>query len=261
MTRLQIVGAGNMGSALIKGLVASGQFTPDELHIVHPDSEKHNKIRLLLPHTSLGTKPAPQIDAVIAVKPQVVRDVLPALAEAGTPRVLSIAAGVRTATIEAHMPEGTVVIRAMPNTPALVCEGASAVAPGAAATISDIDWAKSILNAVGTVVTVQECDMDAVTALSGSGPAYLFKLAETLTSAGIKQGLTPHIADALTRQTLLGASMLLASSDESPSQLRRNVTSPAGTTEAGLAVLEAANFADIVNAVISAAAERARQLS
>ena len=148
----------------------------------------------------------------------------------------------------------------MPNTPALVGEGASAIAPGSAAQPEDLEWARSILEAVGTVIVVDEADLDAVTGLSGSGPAYVFRLAEALRAAGISQGLNPDTADALTRQTLLGAATLLTSSGEDPGQLRKNVTSPGGTTAAGLAVLDEADFMGLVDRVVEAATRRSREL-
>ena len=148
----------------------------------------------------------------------------------------------------------------MPNTPALVGVGAAAIAPGSAASAEDLDWARGILEAVGTVAVVSETDLDAVTGLSGSGPAYLFRLAEALRAAGTAQGLDPATADALTRQTLLGAATLLASSGEDPGRLRENVTSPGGTTAAGLAVMDSSDFMGLIDRVVDAATERSREL-
>ena len=212
------------------------------------------------PGVSVSSEPVSGTAAVIAVKSDVVAEVLPGLAAAGTPRVLSIAAGVRTGAIEAGLPAGTPVVRAMPNTPALVGEGAAAIAPGSAATPDDLAWARGILEAVGTVVVVEEADLDAVTGLSGSGPAYLFRLAEALRAAGVAQGLDPATADALTRQTLLGAATLLAESGEDPGRLRENVSSPGGTTVAGLAVLDEADLMDLIDRVVDAATRRSREL-
>ena len=148
----------------------------------------------------------------------------------------------------------------MPNTPALVGEGASAIAGGALATAEDLDWAESILGSVGLVVRVDETELDAVTGLSGSGPAYVFHLAEGLVAAGIAQGLSPEVADALTRQTLLGAATLLSTSGEDPAVLRQNVTSPGGTTAAGLAVFAEADLVGLVEDVVRAATERSIEL-
>ena len=260
MARLQVIGGGKMGEALLVGLVGSGWAAADELHVVEPDPARREAVAAAVRATSVSSEPASGTDTVIAVKPDVVAAVLPGLAAAGTPRVLSIAAGVRTNAIEAGLPAGTPVVRAMPNTPALVGKGAAAIAPGAAAGPDDLTWARGILEAVGTVVEVSEADLDAVTGLSGSGPAYLFRLAEALREAGIAQGLDPAAADALTRQTLLGAATLLASSGEDPGRLRENVTSPGGTTAAGLAVLDDADFMGLIDRVVEAATERSREL-
>jgi len=176
------------------------------------------------------------------------------------PRVLSIAAGVRTATIEAGLGAGPAVVRCMPNTPALVGRGAAAIAGGTAATDDDLAWAAAILSAVGTVVSVTESELDAVTGLSGSGPAYVFHLAEGLVAAGIAEGLAPDVADALVRQTLLGAATLLVESGEDPAVLRANVTSPGGTTAAGLAVFADADLIGLVGRAVAAATARSREL-
>lgn len=260
MTRLQVVGGGKMGEALLAGLAAGGWAEPYELHVVEPDLARQEAVAAAVPQASVSAEPVAGADAVVAVKPDVVSAVLPALAAAGAPRVLSIAAGVRTGAIEAGLPAGTPVVRAMPNTPALVGAGAAAIAAGSAASPDDLEWARGILEAVGTVVVVDEADLDAVTGLSGSGPAYVFRLAEALRAAGAAQGLDATTADALTRQTLLGAATLLASSDEDPGVLREDVTSPGGTTAAGLAVLDDADFMGLVGRVVEAATERSREL-
>jgi pyrroline-5-carboxylate reductase len=148
----------------------------------------------------------------------------------------------------------------MPNTPSLVGEGAAAVAGGRAATTDDLDWASGVLSAVGKVVVVDEDLLDAVTGLSGSGPAYVFLLAEALMDAGEAEGLSRDVAVALTEQTLLGAATLLRQSEESAATLRQNVTSAGGTTAAGLAVFEAGDFRSMVRDVVAAASERSRQL-
>ena len=152
------------------------------------------------------------------------------------------------------------IIRCMPNTPALVGAGASAIAAGPTATEDDLDWAESILSAVGIVERVDESDLDAVTGLSGSGPAYVFHLGEALMAAATTQGLAPEVADRLTRQTLLGAALLLSESGEDPAVLRENVTSPGGTTAAGLAQFADADFMGLIDRVVAAAVERSREL-
>ena len=249
-----------MGSALAMGLVANQWAKPSELHVAEPDSSNRKKLQKAIPEVSVGDEPLTNLDTVIAVKPDVVRSVLKTLSKTGVRRVLSIAAGVRISAIESGLPSDTPVIRAMPNTPALVGKGASAITAGNAATASDLKWAQTILHSVGTVEIVNETDLDAVTGLSGSGPAYLFQLAEAMITAGVAQGLCREVADSLTRQTLIGACTLLVSSDADPAQLRKNVTSPGGTTEAGLAVLNDANFTYLIGKVVSAATQRAREL-
>ena len=249
-----------MAEALLGGLIECGWARADEIHVVEPAEERHAVLSAGYPGISIGGEPVAGVDAVIAVKPNIVEAVLPGLSEAGVGRVLSIAAGVRTSAMEAGLPAGTSVVRCMPNTPALVGQGAAAIAGGAAATEADLEWAAGILAAVGTVVIVDEVDIDAVTGVSGSGPAYVFHLAEAMTAAGVAQGLTPETADALTRQTLLGAATLLSESGEDPAQLRVNVTSPNGTTQAGLEVFAEADFMALVERVVAAAADRSREL-
>lgn len=260
MVKLQVVGGGKMGAALTSGLIGCDWAQPGELHVVEPDPARRAELAAAEPGLSMGTEPLAGADAVIAVKPDVVPAAVEALAAVGPGRVLSIAAGVRIAAIEALLPTGTPVVRCMPNTPALVGRGATAMAPGASATEADLAWAESVLAAVGIVITVDEDDLDAVTGLSGSGPAYLFRLAEALRAAGTAQGLDAAAAEALTRQTLLGAAVLLAGADRDPAQLRSDVTSPGGTTAAGLAVLDEADFMGLIGRVVAAAAERSREL-
>ncbi|GJM39288.1 MAG: pyrroline-5-carboxylate reductase [Acidimicrobiales bacterium] len=259
-TTLQIIGGGKMAEALVGGLVANGWAPPEELHIVEPDDDRRADLATLLPGVRASAAPIAAADVVVAVKPNIVPAALDGLADTGVSRVVSIAAGVQCAAMEAHLPEGTAVVRCMPNTPALVGQGAAGIAPGVAATAADLEWASSILGAVGTVVIVDESDIDAVTGLSGSGPAYVFHLAEALIAAGIAEGLAPDTADVLARQTLLGAATLLSESGEDPAVLRTNVTSPNGTTQAGLEVFAEADLMAIVARVVKAATDRSREL-
>ena len=259
--KLQLIGGGIMGSALLAGLIARGWADPEELHVVEVDPGRRAELRAAAPGASVEAGACPGADALIAVKPHIVGSVLPALAEAGVPRVLSIAAGVRTRSIESGLPEGIPVVRCMPNTPARAGRGAAAIAAGSAAAAADLRWAGGILEAVGTVTVVAESDLDAVTGLSGSGPAYVFRLAEAMAAAGIAQGLDAGTADALARQTLVGAAALLDSSGDDPARLRRNVTTPGGTTAAAMAVLDAADFTGLIERAVAAAAERSRELS
>jgi pyrroline-5-carboxylate reductase len=198
--------------------------------------------------------------AVIAVKPADVAEACRTVADAGIARVLSIAAGVRIGQLESWLAPKSAVIRAMPNTPALIGAGAAAVAPGSAASEDDLSWAEGILRAVGVVERVDEPLLDAVTGLSGSGPAYVFLLAEALIEAGVHAGLPRPTSRALVVQTLLGSARLLAESGDDPEQLRAAVTSPGGTTAAGLRVLEARAVRSAIVDAVLAAAERSRQL-
>lgn len=177
---------------------------------------------------------------LLAVKPQQMPVVLEAIAPRITRRhlVLSIAAGITTSVIEKFLTRGVPTIRIMPNTPALVGAGAAGVSRGRYATVRHENMARSILETVGIVVSVPEKLMDAVTAVSGSGPAYVFYLAEAMKQAGIELGLSATVADQLVRQTIRGAGLLLAQSPDEPQVLRQRVTSPGGTTEAALKVLE-----------------------
>ncbi len=249
-----------MGEALVGGLVASGWATAGEIHVVEPDADRRIELESSVPGLTCGAEPLNGVDALIAVKPHIVAAVCAALTAAGVGRVLSIAAGVRLDTLEEDLGAGAAVVRAMPNTPSLVGEGAAAVAAGTNAGDGDLRWASEILSAVGTVVVVDEPMMDAVTGLSGSGPAYLFLLAEALIDAGIAEGLPHETATVLTEQMLIGAATLLRRSDSPPSALRQNVTSKGGTTAAGIAVFEEADFSGLVAAVVSAASERSREL-
>jgi pyrroline-5-carboxylate reductase len=260
MARLQIVGGGRMGEALLGGLLEAGFVRPDEVVVAERLPGRRDELVARFPGATAVERPVAATDVVVAVKPADVEATVAEVAAAGASRLLSIAAGVSLARLEAGLPAGTPVLRAMPNTPALVGMGASAVAAGTAAGEADLAWAEAVLGAVGTVVRVSETQLDAVTGLSGSGPAYVFLVAETLIDAGVLVGLPRDVAEALTVQTLRGAAELLDRSGEHPSQLRNAVTSPGGTTAAGLQALEAGGLRAALLAAVAAATERARQL-
>jgi pyrroline-5-carboxylate reductase len=198
--------------------------------------------------------------AVLAVKPADAEAACRAMEPLGFARLLSVAAGVTTGALQGWLGSATAVIRAMPNTPALVGAGAAAVTGGSSARSEDIDWARGILEAVGTVVTVPEPALDAVTGLSGSGPAYVFLIAEALIDAGVLVGLSRPVARQLAVQTLLGSARMLAETAEEASALRAQVTSPGGTTAAGLRALESAGVRAAILEAVAAATERSRQL-
>ncbi|NDH22440.1 MAG: hypothetical protein EBY49_00455 [Actinobacteria bacterium] len=159
--KLQFIGGGKMAEALLGGMIATGWAAAEEIHVVEPSAERQAILSDAHPALSIGDAPVAGVDAVLAVKPQIAPEVFPGLAAASVPRLLSIAAGITTAAMEAALPEGTVVVRSMPNTPALVGQGMAAIAPGAHAGDDDLVWATSILSAVGRVVTVAESDLDA----------------------------------------------------------------------------------------------------
>lgn len=249
-----------MGEALLGGLLAARWAEPAELAVVERLPERREQLGSMFPGVAVLAEPVAAEGAVIAVKPGDVVETCRTLASVGVQRVLSIAAGVTTAVLSDALGVGVAVVRAMPNTPSLVRTGASAIAPGSTASADDLDWAASILEEVGIVVRVEEQDLDIVTGLSGSGPAYVFLLVENLILAGVAGGLSPEMAELLATQTLLGAATLLHRSTEDAAALREAVTSPGGTTAAGLRVLgEAGVPAAIVDAVL-AAAERSREL-
>jgi pyrroline-5-carboxylate reductase len=260
--RLAVLGGGNMGTALVQGLLGAGWASPDELLVVEVLPERRAALsEELLGVDVLSALGGVLIDAaVVAVKPADIRAAVRAATDAGALRLLSVAAGVPTAAIEEAAGTSVRVVRAMPNTPALVGAGAAAIAPGSAAREDDLVWAEGILRSVGTVVRVPERALDAVTGLSGSGPAYLFLVAEALIDGGVLAGLPRDTSEALVRQLLVGAARLLDESRESPAVLRARVTSPGGTTAAGLHQLErAAVRAAFVDAVTAATA-RSREL-
>ena len=260
MVVLQLIGGGRMGEALLGGLLRAGDVTPSDVHVVEALAPRRAELADRFAGITVGDAPREAAGTVIAVKPGDVPAACRAAAEAGSGRVLSIAAGVTIAALEADLAAGTPVVRAMPNTPALVGAGAAAIAPGTSAGDDDLAWAESLLGAVGLVVRVREPLLDAVTGLSGSGPAYVFLVAEALIDAGVLAGLPRDVSEQLSIQTLLGAATLLAQGDESPEALRAAVTSPGGTTAAGLRTLEAHGVRAAFLEAVTAATERSREL-
>jgi pyrroline-5-carboxylate reductase len=252
-----------MGEALVAGLLDAG-WERDAVAVAEIDPDRRRHLEERFPGVRVVPSPAWAVaDAdvvVVAVKPGDVPGVLDACASglADHALVLSIAAGVPLHVLEKSVPDRAVV-RAMPNTPAVVRRAAAAIAPGSNATDDHLAIAERILGSVGTVVRVPEHQLDAVTALSGSGPAYVFLVAEAMIEAGVLAGLPRATADALVRETLVGAALLLAEG-ESPEALRTAVTSPGGTTAAGLHVLEAAGVRAAFLDAVLAAAGRSREL-
>ena len=261
MTRVALVGGGRIGEALLGGLLASGWAEPADLVVVEPVAARRDELAERYAGIGVSDVAVDADGAVVAVKPGQVEGACVALSGCSVGRVLSIAAGVTLTRLEAALAPGTPVVRAMPNTPALVGAGAAAIAGGTHAGADDLDWAESVLGAVGQVVRVDESLLDAVTGLSGSGPAYVFLVAEALIEGGVLAGLPRDVSVELTVATLLGSARLLAETGDDPAALRAAVTSPAGTTAAGLQVLEErATRAAFIGAVAAAAA-RSRQLA
>lgn len=261
---LVIVGGGNMGAALAGGLLSGGIVAVDQLAVAEALAERRGQLAELLPGVHVADAVPACSAAVLAVKPPDVPDAAAAAVAGGARRLLSIAAGVTIRQIERAVAGVTsdpvAVIRAMPNTPALVRQGASAISGGSAATDDDLAWAEAILGGVGLVVRVVESQLDAVTGLSGSGPAYVFLVAEALIAAGVDIGLDPDLATALTTQLLVGSAALLAERGD-PAALRVMVTSPGGTTAAGLEVLDARAVREAFREAVAAATGRSRELS
>lgn len=260
---MAVIGVGAMGEALISGLLGAG-WEPGEISLcvrrMDRGDELAHKTGCRVSLDAIETIVGRDI-VVVAVKPRDVPDVLKVLAGqvAEGQTVISLAAGVTTQTYEAQL--GVIpVVRAMPNTPALVREGVTGIAPGNHAGTAHLDAAREVLGAVGSVRIMEEALMDAVTAVSGTGPAYVFLLAEALTEAAMREGLPRDVAESFVNQTIRGAGHLLTQTGKSPARLRHEVTSPGGTTAAAIHVLEEKGFRAIVEDAVRAAAIRAREL-
>jgi pyrroline-5-carboxylate reductase len=264
--KLLVVGGGKMGGALLTGLLTRGGWKAADVAVVELDPERRKE--LAAAHEGLVVLSAAEAGvldedggAVLAVKPDTAEAVCRSLGLAGVTRVLSIVAGLAAQRLEACLPDGSVVIRAMPNTPALVGAGVTAISGGSHATAADLAWAQEVLEAVGTVVRLPERHLDAVTGLSGSGPAYIFLVAEALIEAGVLSGLPRDLSRTLAVETLLGSARLLAETGEAPETLRAAVTSPGGTTAAGLRTLEARGVRSAFLEAVASATERSRNLA
>lgn len=258
---LVLLGCGKMGSAMLEGWL-SGGLPPGSVWVLDPFPSDWVKAQGVHLNEALPEAPAVMI---VAVKPQMMGDALPTVAAkgGGGTVVLSIAAGTTIASFEEVFGDGTPVVRAMPNTPAAVGQGITALIGNALVTEDQLRLSETLLQAVGKTVRLEnEGQMDAVTAVSGSGPAYVFHLIETLAAAGVAEGLPEDLAKELALTTVAGAGALAEASNDSPTQLRINVTSPNGTTQAALEVLmdEATGFPDVLRRGVKAAADRSREL-
>ncbi len=266
MKRLAILGGGNMGEAILSGLLKSKKWKPSQIIVSDVRAENLSRLK-----EKYGIETAAQnVDAVkqadiilIAVKPQQISALISEIGLSVSARqlLITIAAGTPTAFIESFCPAKPPVIRVMPNTPALVGEGAAAVARGRWAGAMHEAEAIGIFSTIGLAVAVEEKNIDAVTAVSGSGPAYAFYLAEAMQEAGCALGLDPKISDQLVRQTMKGAGLLLSQSSDGAAVLRQKVTSPGGTTEAAINVLEAGGVKQKILEAVRKAKDRAEELS
>jgi pyrroline-5-carboxylate reductase len=242
------------------GMLASGEFDPTDVAIVESLADRRSVLTDQFPGVLVSEVIPGCEGAVLAVKPPDVPSVARAAAAAGARRLLSIAAGVTTATIAAAAGTSASVVRAMPNTPALVGKGVSAITAGPGADDDDLEWAERILGSVGMTVRAPESQFDAVTGLTGSGPAYVFFVAEALIEAGTAAGLDPALVESMVSQLLVGSAALLAAQGD-PASLRAMVTSPGGTTAAGIAVLEDRGVRSAFVDAVHAATERSRELA
>jgi pyrroline-5-carboxylate reductase len=256
---LLIVGGGRMGEALLGGLLAAGR-KPGDVTVAEVSPSRRHALAAAHPGVAVVEAPVPAAGAVLAMKPGDVAGAARVVADAGARRILSVAAGVTTRAVEEAAGRALPVVRAMPNTPALVGAGAAAISPGSSAGEEDMAWAEAILGAVGVVVRVPEKALDAVTGLSGSGPAYVLLVAEAMADAGVLAGLPRDVAETLAFRTLLGTAKLLDEAGEGPAALRAAVTSPGGTTAAGLRELERHGVRGAFLDAVMAAAERSREL-
>ncbi len=259
------IGAGNMAEALIRGLVKGGHVAAQRITASAPRNERLSELAaaygVAVTRDNREVARAANI-VVLSVKPQILDKVLREIGDqltAGT-LVISIAAGVDTETIEEAVSEGVRVVRAMPNTPALVGAGATAIAAGKHASDEDLAMARAVFDAVGITVALDESHLDAVTGLSGSGPAYIFLILEALADAGVKVGLSRRNALRLAAQTVMGSAKLLLETDEHPGRLKDMVTSPGGTAIAGLHTLEEGGLRTTLINAVETATKRAREL-
>jgi pyrroline-5-carboxylate reductase len=263
--KIIIFGLGAMGGALVRGWIKTKIFSVSNLTAVNLNPQKRKslvrqlEIRLIVDPTE-ALKKAQLI--VLAVKPQQMKSLLVQVGALFPKKtlIISIAAGISTRQIEKALPQGCPVVRVMPNTPSLLGDGMSAVAGGSRSSHSDIKLVLSLFDAVGKSVEVSEDQMDLVTALSGSGPAYIFNMIEALVEAGVKKGLPEKTALLLASQTAYGAARMVLKTEKSPEELRAQVTSPGGTTQAGLTAMKERGFRESIFAAVEAAMKRSAEL-
>lgn len=263
--KIGIIGGGKMGSVIINGLVAHALTDLENIMVADKVPACRTALQAAFGVTVTGDNGTAARDAdlvILAIKPQDMENVLQELAPVIDDKklVISIAAGISTGFMESKLPEGVRVVRVMPNTPALIGEGAAALSRGKNASEQDLELANLIFSVLGITVVVKEELMDAVTGLSGSGPAYGFVIIEALSDAGVLMGLSRDVALKLAAQTLLGAAKLCLQGDRHPAELKDMVTSPGGTTIAGLQALEKGKLRASLMSAVEAATRRSEEL-
>nr|WP_275690038.1 pyrroline-5-carboxylate reductase [Diaminobutyricibacter tongyongensis] len=266
------MGAGSMGRAILSGLLKPGVEVQGGIRVTNRTSEKAHDFAEAPGITAFATEEEAEANqlavagaeiVLVAVKPGMVTDLLREIASSVTPGavVVSVAAGVTIATFESILPKSVSVVRSMPNTPAIVGRAVTGISGGPRSTADDLALVRTLFETVGEVVEVPESQLDALGTISGSGPAYVFYLIEQLTATAVDKGFTPEQAKTLVHGTFLGASELLVASGEDPAELRRRVTSPNGTTERAIGVLETAHLKALFDRATDAALARARELA
>jgi pyrroline-5-carboxylate reductase len=265
---LGVIGAGNMAEAIVRGVIGAGLFTPNQIIGADISRERRELFERELKVRAVEQSADAARDAdvvLLSVKPQHMMDALVGLGETMSDRtlIISIAAGISTKYIETHLGGNGNwrIVRAMPNTPMLVGDGVVAIAPGWRATRDDLEQARRIFSAAAQVIDAREDQIDAVTAVSGSGPAYFFYLVEQMIRAGVDLGLSLEQATTLATRTASGSAKMLTQTGESPQELRRKVTSPGGTTHAAISHMDAHDWPQITVDALKAAARRGEELS
>jgi len=261
---LAVIGGGRMGEAIIKGLIDAGAVGPEYVIVAEPVAARRDTLAAAhgVRCVAEASEAAARADIVLlAVKPQVIDAVVAEISDSvqGT-LVVSIAAGISCARLETQLPSGTPVVRVMPNTPAMVGEGMSVVSGGSEATEEHVELVRELFSLIGKAVVLDESYQDAATAISGSGPAYVALFVDALSRAGVRQGLSREVAQTLAVQTVRGTAALLERTGTHPEELVDGVSSPGGTTIAAIEALEAGGFRASVNAAVSAAVKRAKEL-
>lgn len=267
-----MIGVGSMGGAILAGLRAPEVALERPIRITTRSPESAAEFEGATDVIATASEVDPEANrgavrgaglVILAVKPWMIIDVAREIAEALDPGaiVVSVAAGVTTASIEAVLPDEVAVVRAMPNTPSLIARGVTGIAPGARADAAAVDTVQRLFETVGSVIVVREDQINAVAAVSGSGPAYLFLFAEELTAAAERLGFGPAEAALLAQGTIAGSAELMARNDADPAQLRRNVTSPKGTTEQAVLVLQDAGWGELFDRALAANIRRSEELA